>query len=285
MSLEHQSDWKKERVERWIENGYGPEAVAVFGLSLEKFKEGIHKSHVPPNPPDLEYKKKLSKNGKKKLKYVYPIVSNIRTFRRGLADKIIEHFLHNELRQIVKVTARQLQHVFPILDYKKTVSIPDDLTSQSIKDNAAFYALQSSLMNNFEKATGLKVDLYEVVTATYRLWPEAYQQFVQASKSSFLGDIDEILRCTDEAEINKIIKTLQSNPIIKPEQWLNGRGVLVYLNPDIFEGGNDIVLAYEDDEELIIVSNNPLPDYTISGIEVLSDHERRELESTDFQAT
>lgn len=258
-------------MDQWIETGYSSEAVAIFGISSKRFQTAVQKNQFTPGKIDVPYKKDMVRETGKKPLYAYPIIQNMQIGQKELADRIIKHYKTHKLSdELVRLTSQEIRTTIAFHDNKPPL-IPHHFDIEEIKGPAESHAILQSIKDVFEQFAEFRTDVDSILTATIKKYPDSYETFRQNYKSShpFFYDTDSIEEGASKKKVQQCLRFLRENPDIKPEQWLSQRGVLVYLNSTIFEGENEVILGYENDTEIAILSKHPLPLSTISGIEIL----------------
>jgi len=242
---------REARLAAWLEQEARPTAVAVFGCSIEDLQKILETNEVPSSPITLPYQRRLIGKGGY-LYYFAPIFAQIRESNPVLAQKIESKF-------------RPSGH-----------SAHEALSVQEAEETAVFYAQARAIQSYFLAQTGIEADDVDVLILARDLIPEDYQRFLLGVGQRSLADavesetelaaVDNIRNQIDESRLKEILSGC-----------LQRRGVVLYFNNGIFTPPNRAYPGHEDEHEIMVVSRRPLSANTITGIDILSDTDRREV--------
>lgn len=243
----------KERLNNWVNKGFDEKAVALVGTSVETLKQLLDTGLIPPHQPSprgvsiLPYQKELLKNGGY-MYFAYPLVDRIRPHNSTLASAIDEDYSSDE----------------------------------DVIYDAKFYAYRNAWTHSFFEKTRVKYsDWQDLAAMTAVLFPRILRN--QVDNPIFPIDAD------DFSDID-LIDTIRRNGVRfeasdMPLSQLKGiladclarRGVLLYYNEGIFQ--HKVEQGNEDSQEIYIVSRKPLTASVISGVQILSNADKRALRS------
>lgn len=249
---------EQTRLNRWIEQGFDDQAVALYGAQAGVLQRILSTGQVSASSPELatlSYQKVLMREHKY-LYYLIPFVDRIAAVDPKIARQVIRRFPGSSLQD---------------LHY--------NLQPQNIRKLGKIYALHQSIRASFYEMTGVTAGVHDILVLARRILPNKFSQFTQdvVDYASTLTDIDELERNKDEKVQRAIRNGLSAQQRAKVlSSVLDKRGVLIYFNKGIFAKHKTIPCP-EIEDEIILVGNEPLTQEVISGVEVLSDSDKRVL--------
>lgn len=237
----------REILNGWIEQGFNNNAVAVYGGTTQVLENIINSGKIPQSPISLEYQKKLVEGGRY-LYYALPFVG-----------------------RIAKVDSRLVQSILDLDSKDHTAENPPiRFTTERMIHTAKGYALRQSIISPFLEIPG--VSHSELLTLAQKITPKLFNIIVNESPyfyDEYEDDENTIANIKSRFSSSKLRTILSS--------CLKKRGVLIYFNSEIF-GGNKVLPGHEDDKEIMIIADKPLPASTISGIEILSEDDMQTIQ-------
>ena len=246
---------KKERLHWLVEQGFNENAIAVFGTTTTVLKRILETGQILPNPAfGLEYQRQLTKSGKF-LYYALPLLGRI--------EPVIPHLVQ-------KIRAR-----FPS-DWSKE-EIGQDFQPDYVKKVATHYAAMTAVEDKFHEETNINLPFDAVIGLASEVLP--VKQFRDVKKDlDPIFDVDEDYSLEVHGEeIAHAKSSLERSRLVEVlETAFKKRGVLIYFNNEILN--SKIYPGHEAEGEIMVVSDKPLPLNVISGVEILSEAERLDLE-------
>lgn len=241
----------KDKLNGWIEKGYNKQAVAAYGLSTEMFRPILDTGLFTPHTVTLDYQRKLVEGGKY-LYYAVPIFERVKETNPQFANELVAK------SGLLK----------PAYEAAKTI-----LTAKA-------YALSQAITDCFYEKTGINVrgedDVYGLAL---KIASRELNSFLnQTSDYGFSGtDLDSIRMTADKELIGRIKNQFSKEFLTEVlHECFQRRGVIIYFNKDLFTG-NRVLPGYEDEAEILIVTDKKLSVSVIEGIEVLSDADMRAI--------
>lgn len=242
-----------ELVKHWETEGFSRAALAGYGNSFPFFQRLFSSNEIPwqaaYNDSNLmPYQKELLDQGGY-LYYAYPFVNHLGLHCPQLASR-----LHNQ----------------------RNVDLSAHVIHRMLKNAAGDHAI----LHHFELLTGIKYqEPDEIVTMAYLLFPELARRF---KKDKLLEK--EFYFFTDQAAWTEppVISLATVNislPRLKKilSEAIARRGVILYYNQEILN--HKLIAGHESEYEIIIHTEKPLTAHTISGIKILSEPDRKDLQS------
>lgn len=243
----------KEQLNHWLNRGFDQRAVAVYGTTVETLKEILDTGQIPWNQPNtqvpmLPYQRRLLKNGGY-MYFAFPFLDRIRPHNPALACKIEDVFGSNE-------------HQINI---------------------SKGYACERSWLRSFYGKTGRRYDNWdELAVMSAVLFPSILRK--QIKDSDFPAQRLEASSFDPKYAVRrKTFAGLESKNMSLPDlrqildDCLARRGALLYYNEKIFQ--HTVEQGYEDEDEIFIISKEPLTAEVVSGIQILSNADRKALRS------
>lgn len=241
-----------EQLRRWVERGFDGDAVAVYGTSVDVVRRIADTGVIFPYPTRdlLPYQKELSRNGRDNLYFAMPFMERVLKIHPQLVTEIAGRF-----------------------DSKEEAN--EDLKTEEIRRYAKFYAINQAVRDYFLRAVQIKADMIDILGAVLRIAPEQFENFIKSSQVHFIDhDIEDE---SDKAKVSEIVGRIGSKNVRDALLGsLERRGVLIYLNDGIFTNTR-VRPCFEAETEIVVVSKDSLSAAVISGVEVLSEIEFKEL--------
>jgi|GEM_PF-3907129 len=263
----------------WVETGYTSDAVSMYGTSVAVLKQILKSGKLPGMPAEkrtLDYQKELVKGGKH-LYYSLGIPENLKAVRPELVEEMIDK-LYPETFTIQSFIGSKIAYTINLpgnLQKRKRKGLPPDLKTPYVRDKGRFYAKMNAMMAKFRELTGISTDVDTVLAVTINCWPEEFAEYEKTAERSLGNPYKEIISPAEKRKIQSLVTKVKKMPGIKPS-WLKDKGVVLYFDKSALTKG-DVQLGEEDEEEILITTKEPLTTSVISGIEVLSARERKEL--------
>ncbi|MBI2599084.1 hypothetical protein HYW40_02620 [Candidatus Curtissbacteria bacterium] len=246
----------KDQVSKWIETGFSPEAVVVYGTTVETLNKILRTGEIPhylmsdlmehSRPHDLEsVRKTLDRVSGKKLYFGYPLLSR-------LEDKpeFIDQFKEAMKREDIS-----------------------DFSDDFFLDLAVLYANNNVIEDYFEQKTGKKYSAIDLLTAAKDLVPEEFNEYIKERPWIDI-DVDEEGDEKILYEIKREFGDEKASEVLAAA--LKRRGVLLFFNRELLEN-TDLIPGFEDEHEIVVASDKPLTITAIAGIKVLSGVEKDDL--------
>lgn len=260
---------------KWIETGFSKEAVAANGTTLKVLQLILAGQVIPSTPPEimtLPYQQPFVRAGQN-LYYATPFVENMFNSHPGFAEKIIAHQSNEEeekdflARLAIEEAARASLSDF--LDINKArpidTELPLELQPQIVVKNSRWYAYMQTFTNEFRDQTGFTdCSIDDIIAATKALWPNKFRAFQKRCPFPRLTAKYELN--PEQLKVDRVVNFLKNNPLIEPV-WLDSPGVVLYFNRQFLDAGTPI-LGFEDESEIMLATNQPVPISSISGIEI-----------------
>jgi hypothetical protein len=173
------------------------------------------------------------------------------------------------------VLPKALHRAFPDIG-REYDDYPDgDAIEQDSIDSLREYAFSMSLMDSFESFTGERMSVANMFYLLKKFYPDKYEALQEENVPSIYLSEDEIEMNAD-IDARRAVVTKVSLAVIKDilPKVFNERGMIVYINGDQLKtimNSQEVSLmrGFEDDKELLIVTDNELPISIIDGIEDL----------------
>lgn len=242
----------KEQLNQWLNAGFDEKAVALVGTSVETFKQLLDTSLIPPHQPSargepmLPYQKELLKDGGY-MYFAYPFIERIKSYDLTLASNLEEVFESDE-------------HMI---------------------DSSKFYAYRNAWTRSFFEQTGVK----------YSNWQDLAAMAAVLFPRILRNQLDDPIYPIDEGDFSDIdlTDTIGRKGSVRFEasdmslsqlkrilaDCLARRGVLLYYNEEIFQ--HQVEQGNEDPQEIYMISRKPLNASVISGVQILSNADKRAL--------
>lgn len=244
----------QNRLNKWAEQGFNEQAVALYGTQTNVLKNILSTGQIPAMPPDLapiSYQQGLMRDNQY-LYYLMPLVDRIAKVNPRIARLVVRRFPGSSLKDL-----------------------HSELQTENIREAGKFYALRHAIEGGFYERTGITADVFNVLVVAQKLLPDKFDRFSKdnlffASENDLDIEKDEKVQRTIRKRFNK----QQLAEIL--DSVLDRRGVLIYFNKGILTK-HKTVPCPETGDEIILVGNEPLTQEVISGIEVLSDSDNRDL--------
>lgn len=228
-----------QRLKKWVETGYDEQkTVALYGTNVEKLLEILSTGKMPSHSPEqwIPYQAAIAAEGK----LMYFALPTYKALQRERPE-LLKAMVGNIGSQVVA------EH---------------DLSYDWVRNSATRYAEANAVRSYFFDKTG--------IWPTGDIWG-VFEEVFEAE-----GEVPDKMK----ESFDQIQKTLSSKGINLKEIFLQSprskKGVIFYLNKDIFSG-TEVMPGNEDEEEIVIVSRTQLSVDVISGIEVLSNDDMAEL--------
>lgn len=262
------------QLSKWVEAGYNNQAIAANGTTIDVLKQILLKGIIPSAPAErlnLPYQQEITDQGKKCLYYATPILDNLKNSHPVFAHEIIagaqSSGYYTQKDSLIQAnTRRALRGELPlVIEEVLPLQTPFRLELDDVKETSRFYAQMQSMENIFKQLTGIfSVDLDDIIIATKKTWPKSFAAFARHCEF-------DRLQCKHEensspANVALLCDFFDQHPEIKPD-WLKSNGVIIYFNSDLFSLGSPL-LGHEDETEIMITSDQPIPASAISGIEL-----------------
>lgn len=248
-------------LKNWLEHGKTEGSFAIYGTKSSFVSDMLREDHVPSYPlTDLPYQQQIAAEGKH-LYYMLPRVGNM--FGEG-KDPVMNKAVATIIMQF----------------HNRATALPRNLQEDSIRNVARMYALDASLEEAFYRQTGMRAKSDEVNYMASKYIPKEFAQYAQETDDFNRGNLDESMKeHSDPERLAAIEKTVGRERLrqILPHV-INKRGVLVYLNRDAFAQGT-ILPGHESEQEIMLVTQQPLSLSAVAGIEALSEYDKADLRS------
>lgn len=258
MIHEHtQHTTQSEMLQKWLKEGLSPQAVAVYGTSVEELAECLKSGHMLPyrNPNSLPYYEKLLEHGR----HCY--------FAISLPENLIKFD-----QQIVT----DIQKQYP--DTYNPQFLQEEFSTDKLLTTASQYAWRNAIRDHFTERTGVFLSSEDILLLTGIIMPEKYDEFCsdKDAKNGILSsfgfdDPQEALKRVQQARFQI---GLNNHNLVKSaiNESLSRRGVLIFYDSSILN--HHIIVGQESEDEIIIITQEHLPLDTISGVQPLSKRER-----------
>lgn len=231
---------RREMVGKWLEAGKSPEAVAMYGTSVENLRRIVQLGHIPPfvseNPQHMITS---ALRGEERVYYFLPVFNNLEKRNQKIARQLIARFAADD-----HYSARD------------TISWGSEWYEEGYRRGNAFV---DRLQGILPRDVSLTSDFIEAFTD-----PDFEPDDLDDSQVTAISILRDAMK--DPAK-KDFIQNAQMR-----------RGVTVYFSPDVFQG-SQMVKEYEDDHEIILKRTSMLPLNSISGVSVYTKQEREELQS------
>jgi hypothetical protein len=246
-SKEHQ----QSRLNRWVESGMSPSAVAEYGGSVNVLRRILSTGTVPSYTTDnpSRYQQRLLQEGH--LYYFTPILERVQPVRPELVQNLVERS-------------------------------PDAawfLSPDMARKNAAGYALEQAVKDCFQTKTGRRVDPLNIYRVALDIMPEDLDTFLEETEPYQIPMDIEDIRDDADAEIVESLRSSFSPSVLKTAigESFRRRGVIIHSNQGIFAGNNKVYPGEEGEHEFMVVSKQPLSDTVIAGVDILSEADKEAL--------
>lgn len=197
--------------------------------------------------------------------------------------------------EAVAMYGTSIEKILTIVQSGEIISLPPDLpyqesltqngekflyfafpinSAENVRDeligDVELYAQKQAIEDYFFKATSIKAWWADILASLYFYKPKILVPSIK------MGPPEDIVgssnpKITDEIK-SKIKDPKISGALVKASMR---KGVVIYFNKVFLD--NQVSQGYEDENEITVVSDRILNSDVISGIEVLSDEERKEL--------
>ncbi len=257
---------RREQVRGWLETGFNQQAVAAYGTGLPTFLKILENGSIPPIPENdpnnsrLGYRGEFRKSGGL-LYYFNALGGNLRRVKPSFYNLLIENA-------------------------KRFGATKRELTTRNGHQSAKGYANVHAIEDEVSNLLGMpaaEVDLFALEGAL----DLDYDAYVLEE----LKEMDGILGVNTEQRENNYRRNLKGARRFREQLIaknidigeLNQKldqmhGVVVYFNSSIFEGSTFFPGEEKSADEFVLARNLPLGFISISGIEILGEAEREELE-------
>src|SRR3989344_8841496 len=243
----------KDWLRTWEKMGRGGGAVAVYGGANAVLRKCLAQKQVPSYQSEelLDYQKELLEKGY--LYYALPLIESMG--KTKLAAEILRAL--GDGKGGGGCCSEEVQ----------------------VRDTARGYALWQSVETCFREKTGGEADFADIAYlglifcypdfTNYARDTKGYNRYALESEVEFNkneGAVKEIIGRVGLPRLKEILP-----------MCLARRGVLLYFNNSFIRGGR-VMVGVEDEGEIIVLARRPLPVSVISGVEILSDVDRGDLE-------
>lgn len=242
-----------------VEKGFTTEAVAVYGGSVELVRKAIFNGNIPPLPAtkaNLPYQADLL-TSYKNVYYILPFIEKMDYRCADLRKGYFAAFNAEEGKMNSSMSTR----------------------SQVMEARA--YAGEMALRDCFTSLTGIEVSTSEVLGLSKEVDPYSLQAYEAVTLARRIKGIDfnVCMEWEDDVEperIRTILEKIDREEAIKAvRESLQRRGVLLYFGPQIYN--YQVIPGKEVENEGIVLAPQPLSLAVISGIETLTNEDRRAL--------
>lgn len=238
-------------IKRWVERGCTNEAVALYGTSMEIARDIAQKGIVPSVSREnmLPYMRQLiGRNGH--LYFFYPVIEQIKVVNPQLMEKY-----------------------YPSFEGWTKEEVDEEMNIDRLKEKAKGYAAWQTLEHVVKRHTGIAAFYTSILHVSYDLLPQETEKGIG---ENLWEDKAENERDSRPEEVTQLMLFPDRELLVHAlHEGLDRRGVLVYFNSGLFP--NRAIPGNEDEVELCVVSSQPLKADIISGIEVLSEADRKAL--------
>lgn len=247
-----------QQLRQWVETGFSNNAVASFGTSVERLQD-VLKSNIIPSirtPLRLPYQQRLLGRHKgADFYYVTPIFDRILKVRPALAKAIGTH-LNPDYIYDPEFARRQL----------------------SVKDarrKSESYAHSNSVQDFFYTQTGIFAELTDILAIARGFNSAKVEEYIEDTKS--WGAMDDLAMPGYDTSLIDALKTKLNRSFLESIVFkcLERRGAVIYYNQGLL--AYPVKLGREGDLEIMIVSSEPVSANVISGIEILSQSDKKSL--------
>ncbi len=246
-----------EQLDQWVEHGYHKDAIALYGTSAEFLTKALQTGQVPYNAPAAEdmlpYQKEVMENGGH-LYYALPIYERLEENSNPRAKVLLEGIIEK-------------YGDFP-------EEIKEELSWRRQHKSSKDYALKHAIEHPFNEKFKVRLHARQIYILASILFPS----------DSALWDEDESLLAITGPDYHPLDFSHQrafenSERAVKDLQQVisecfKRRGVVIYYSSKILDHAKP---GYEAEREIMIVSKKPLPIDVISGVEILSEADRKSL--------
>lgn len=268
---------RENLLNNWVETGYSTAAVAANGTTLKVLKQILAGQVIPATPLEtmkLPYQQPFVKAGQS-LYYATPLVENMFISHPDFAESIIAHqYIEEDEEQfldrlaIEEATRISISQQLEINSSRPThLALPQELQIKAVIDVSRWYAYTQTFANEFRDETGFTdCSIDDIIMATKTIWPDQFKAFQKRCPFPRLTAKYELY--PDQSKVRRILEFLKAHPKIQPI-WLDSPGVVLYFNSQFLDAGRPI-LGFEDESEIMLATNQPIPISAISGIEISS---------------
>lgn len=237
------------RIRQWAERGYTNEDVALYGTSAEVVRDIAQTGIVPSFPREemLPYMRRLIGRNRH-LYFFYPIIEQVKV-----------------------VNPQLMERYYPRFEGWTREEVDKDMNIEKARRKAKTYATWKTLEHAVKRHTGISAYFRSVLHVSHDLLPQETERRI---REELWGDEEESRENSYPEEVVQLMSFPNRELLVQTlHEALNRRGVLVYLNRVLFS--NRALPGYEAEDELVVVSPQPLKTDVISGIEVLSEADRK----------
>ena len=239
-------------IKRWAERGFNNESVAVYGTSSELVQQIVSTGIIPSVSHSdhlLPYQRRLvGKSGH--LYFFFPVIEHVK-----------------------QINSAFMEQYYPLFEGWSRGEVNEEMEFPRLKSSAESYAAWTSLEHVVKHSTGISAYFRSILAVSYDLLP---QETAEKIGAEIWGDEEDSRENSDPQEVAELLSFPNRKQLVQTlREGLERRGVLIYCNSGIFP--NRVLPGFEDEHELLIVSAQPLKTDVISGIEVLSEADRKVL--------
>lgn len=243
-----------ELLKHWVATGYSSQAVAGYGNSVEFLQEALISGEIPwstshSDQDILPYRKKLLSETSGYLYFAYPFIDRLKSYNPHIVEKLCSEPGVN-------------------------------LEENTIKNNLRDYAVYNAITHYFKSQADTNIQNPKaIVTLVHLLFPDLVKKF---NNDSLIIQIFNRFTESADWEEPHSLGLEESNMTIAQlknilGQSISRRGIIMYYNEKILR--NRVVPGIESEEEIMIISKRPLTLEVISGIEILSENDKRAIEN------
>ncbi len=245
----------KEVLNQWVAAGFDENAVAAQGTSVEQFRMVLQSGQISWSSPRSEvrmlpYQKKLLA-GSGYLYYACPFLERTRLYRPTLSEEIEGEFPGKP----------------PSIEYMIKL--------------CRFYANMKARRDFFQQETGQFYNgSNQILALAGLLFPRMYRGFLKDPEVEI--EVAGGMLMLEVPTTGGLDSSQMSLPQLRRilQECLKRKGVLIYFNNNIFQ--HKIVKGIESESEIVIISKEPMTTDVISGIQILSNADRRALRNRNL---
>lgn len=244
----------RKQIGRWKETGFGEDAVAVYGASVNYLQRAIVSGKLPApyTGEGVTYPYQSIYRGEgEKIYYLLPFYSRLVSAAPDLAQRLKAG----------------------MVDYNGIVA-EQDLVDRPVLRSARAYALESSLTDGFYEMTGKRVSEKVILSAGERLGLAGFRNLKTDYASHVAAVTDDV--SDDEDIVGQLKRDVGLENIEEVlANVLRRRGVLIFINGEIF--AHRVVPGHEAPQEIMVIAKDLMPITTVSGVKFVGENDEAAL--------